>query len=297
VALNLFLNPYIDPNTGTAYNKLGINNPADLKQAEAELSQIRLRQLQTTPLAGEFDLSHLRAFHRHILQDVYDWAGKTRESFDSAKFHSIEGRTRSFTPSARITEEATALFSSLKSEDHLRGLSREGFAERGAALLNAINKIHAFPDGNGRAQRAFLEHLGREVGHPLNFSVVSGERMVRASVAGMDGDLAPMARMFAEVTDPARVEQLSKAIGFLDNHKNVLDWNNAYLATSTPGQTYSGQLVSRGGDDFMLREARGMIIIGNVADLPDGVQPAQRLTFTASDAKIPASGFPTTYPN
>jgi hypothetical protein len=136
-----------------------------------------------------------------------------------------------------------------------------------------------------------LEDLGREVGHPLNFTVVSEERMIRASVAGMDGDLAPMTRIVAEAADPAKIEQLSKAIAFLDGHKNVLDWNNAYLATSTPGQTYSGQLVSRSGEDFMLREDRGMIIIGRVADLPDGVKPPQRMTFTASDPKIPASGF------
>ncbi len=27
---------------------------------------------------GSFDLAHLRAIHRHLFQDVYDWAGELR---------------------------------------------------------------------------------------------------------------------------------------------------------------------------------------------------------------------------
>jgi cell filamentation protein len=27
---------------------------------------------------GDFDLRHLRAIHRHLFQDVYDWAGEIR---------------------------------------------------------------------------------------------------------------------------------------------------------------------------------------------------------------------------
>ena len=27
---------------------------------------------------GDFDLAHLKAIHRHLFQDVYDWAGKVR---------------------------------------------------------------------------------------------------------------------------------------------------------------------------------------------------------------------------
>jgi hypothetical protein len=41
----------------------------------------------------------------------------------------------------------------------------------------------------------------------------------------------------------------------------------------------------------MMRDDRGLIIIGHAADLPEGVKPAQRMTFTASEPKIPASGF------
>jgi cell filamentation protein len=28
---------------------------------------------------GEFDAAHLKAIHRHLFQDVYEWAGRTRD--------------------------------------------------------------------------------------------------------------------------------------------------------------------------------------------------------------------------
>jgi len=35
------------------------------------------RIAQGAPL-GTFDLAHLRAIHRHLFQDIYDWAGELR---------------------------------------------------------------------------------------------------------------------------------------------------------------------------------------------------------------------------
>jgi cell filamentation protein len=170
-----------------------------------------------------------------------------REGFDAGKQEFVGGPARFFTPSAKIEAEASTLFGSLKADGYLRGLTREEFSERGAELLHGINKIHAFPEGNGRAQRAFIEQLAREAGHPIDFAIVTEERMIRASVAGMDGDLAPMTRMFSEATSFDSIQKLQRAIDFLDEHRNVIDWNSAYLATSTPGQSYSGILVGTDG--------------------------------------------------
>ena len=30
------------------------------------------------PPTGDFDLAHLRAIHRHLFQDIYEWAGEVR---------------------------------------------------------------------------------------------------------------------------------------------------------------------------------------------------------------------------
>ena len=71
-------NRYEYPN-GVLRNRLGITDAEELNRIEAALTLLRLGQLEEQPVPGQFDLSHLRAIHRHIFQDVYEWAGELRE--------------------------------------------------------------------------------------------------------------------------------------------------------------------------------------------------------------------------
>ena len=56
-------------------NRLGIRVARTLDAAERQL--VAQRFLEAVP-TGEFDLSHPKAIHRHLFQDVYDWAGELR---------------------------------------------------------------------------------------------------------------------------------------------------------------------------------------------------------------------------
>ena len=53
-------------------NRLDIRGAPALEAAERELVALRLPE--PVP-AGDFDLAHLKAIHRHLFQDVYAWAG------------------------------------------------------------------------------------------------------------------------------------------------------------------------------------------------------------------------------
>jgi cell filamentation protein len=68
-------NFYIDPGTTTLRNKLGIIDPDELDAFERRM--VAARAAEGVPI-GDFDLTHLRAIHRHLFQDVYDWAGELR---------------------------------------------------------------------------------------------------------------------------------------------------------------------------------------------------------------------------
>ena len=60
--------------TATLKNKLGITDPQEFATAEAALTGLRLGELRSTPIRGGFDSLHLQEIHRHVYQDVYDWA-------------------------------------------------------------------------------------------------------------------------------------------------------------------------------------------------------------------------------
>ena len=59
-------------------NKLGITEPTALASAVADFTAFRLAELQTSPICGGFDSAHLQDIHRHLFQDIYEWAGELR---------------------------------------------------------------------------------------------------------------------------------------------------------------------------------------------------------------------------
>lgn len=67
--------PYVYPGTTVLRNKFGIDNAAELDRAERLFTTKRGKR--GVP-RGDFDLAHLKAIHRHLFQDVYDWAGEIR---------------------------------------------------------------------------------------------------------------------------------------------------------------------------------------------------------------------------
>ncbi|WP_245489967.1 MULTISPECIES: Fic family protein [unclassified Mesorhizobium] len=93
----------------------------------------------------------------------------------------------------------------LESRDFLRGLDRETCANQAAEALSQLNSIHPFREGNGCVQREFFAALAEKAGHPLEFGVISDERMTFVSVAAHErDDLASVRRMFAEITEVAQ---------------------------------------------------------------------------------------------
>jgi cell filamentation protein len=65
--------------TDVLRNKFGIRRQSELRAAEYAATDRRQTEifLGKGP-AGKFDKEHLKALHRHIFQDVYEWAGHTR---------------------------------------------------------------------------------------------------------------------------------------------------------------------------------------------------------------------------
>ena len=69
--------PYSDPVTGVLYNKLGLGTAAGLEAAEREITHAALILLDESPVPPGYDLPHLRAVHKRIFGDIYEWAGRS----------------------------------------------------------------------------------------------------------------------------------------------------------------------------------------------------------------------------
>jgi cell filamentation protein len=174
--------PYVYPGTSILRNKLGITDPAFLDKQERTLVALRIRR--NVP-RGAFDLTHLRAIHHHLFQDVYDWAGELRTVEISKGSQQFQFRQYLQTGMGDVHRR-------LVRARFLSGLGAEQFAAEAAAIIGDINYIHPFREGNGRTQLQYLKQLADRAGHPLDLARFDGPEWLSASVSSHAADYGPM---------------------------------------------------------------------------------------------------------
>lgn len=186
--------PYLYPGLNVMRNRLGIRQAERLAQAAYELTALRAATLPLGPSAR--GLPHLCAIHRHLYQDVFDWAGEIRE------IDIYQGDTR-FCHFAYIEKEGNALMQDLEDEAYLVGLNPEEFVARLSHYYCEINVLHPFRIGNGIAQRIFFEQLAIHAGYQLNWRDIDPEAWAQANQSGAMGDLSALQTIFGKVVSEA----------------------------------------------------------------------------------------------
>ena len=176
--------PYLYPGSAVLRNKLNIRDAAKLDEIERRMVAQRFSEGSPT---GKFDLNHLRAIHRHLFQDVFDWAGELRTleiSKDGQQF-----QFRQF-----IETGMSDVHRRLEKASFLRGLEPSSFAEKAGVIMGDVNYVHPFREGNGRTQLQYLEQLAEQAGHRLDLTSINPQAWIGASRAAHDGDYALMVR-------------------------------------------------------------------------------------------------------
>ncbi|MEO5348490.1 MAG: Fic family protein [Magnetococcus sp. YQC-3] len=180
---------YLDPETGVLKNNLGIHDQKVLEAREADYAAARAYELAKAPLGGHFDLVHLQAIHRYLFGDVYAWAGEIRD-IDLSK------DTAYFANHRHIVSAARPVFARLADERQLAGMDSARFSARAAYYLGEINALHPFREGNGRAQREFINHLAYKSGFEISWMKITREEMIQASIESFhQGDTTLFGRL------------------------------------------------------------------------------------------------------
>jgi len=164
-------------------NRLGLRDAVVLDFHEREIVAQRIAEGAPT---GDFDLRHLRAIHRHLFQDVYDWAGELR-TVEIAKGGS------QFQFQRFIGAGMADVHRRLVGRTYLEGLDLDEFAREAGVVIGDVNYVHPFREGNGRTQLLYLEQLAIRAGHPLSIRLLDRDQWMDASQASHGGDYARMA--------------------------------------------------------------------------------------------------------
>jgi cell filamentation protein len=180
---------YCYAGTDVLRNKLDIKDAAELASFEAEISNQRAQE----PIPeGDLDYAHYCALHRHLFQDVYDWAGEPR------KIRIGKGGNWFCFP-ANIDVEMTKLFASLAKQNNLVGLSKTEFAKESAHFLAELNAIHPFREGNGRTQLSFLGIIAEQAGHLLDFEKLESDKILAAIIESFAGGEDNLRRVITDL--------------------------------------------------------------------------------------------------
>ena len=179
---------YCYPGTEVLINNFNEHDPRLLSQYERMYTGARIIDLLKKPIQGKFDLTHLKAIHKYIFQDIYPWAGELRQVNISKEIL--------FCDAQFIEKTITKVFDELAQENYLRDCSEKKIAEKAAYYLGEINAVHPFREGNGRAQREFVRELLIPLGFKVDYSLCDPKMMLYASINAFAGDYELMTELF-----------------------------------------------------------------------------------------------------
>jgi len=172
-----FEDPYAYSGTSVLQNCLDIRDAGILEAFEVEISTLRAEE----PLPhGTFDPVHYCSVHRHLFQDVYEWAGQYRTVRTSKG-------SNAFCYPEHIPAQMDALFRSIHCGEAFAQRSRSEFLMEAVRFLGELNAIHPFREGNGRAQLAFLGLIGATFNHPFAFERIDKDAFLQAMIESFFG--------------------------------------------------------------------------------------------------------------
>ncbi|HYD60562.1 MAG TPA: Fic family protein [Noviherbaspirillum sp.] len=172
------------PGTDILINKFDIRDAAKLRSVEYKFAAAREIELRMRPIEGKFDFDHLKAIHKRLLGDVYEWAGKIRE-IDFAKPNRETGMKSKFMPAVVIDLKAEEFNKFVADRNQLKGLTKAEFVKAITEVHTKLNELHPFREGNGRSTRVFLTQLAKEAGFELDLSKIDRDRWNLASHRAM----------------------------------------------------------------------------------------------------------------
>lgn len=168
-------------------NKLGIKNSAELAYEEEKISKKKARMLFESGLLDEMEagkFSSLKAIHKYLFEDIYDFAGKIRN---------VNISKGSFRFAPLIYLEAA-----LENIDKMPQSTFDEIIEKYVEM----NIAHPFREGNGRSTRIWLDlMLKTEIAKIVDWSKVDKEDYLLAMERGPVKDIEIKYILKAALTD------------------------------------------------------------------------------------------------
>lgn len=185
---------YIDSKTGILRNLADITDPDALLFFESGVVTKRIQELYENPIKIK-DVESLFAIHRHLFQDVYSWAGKKRNV-------EISKAGKQFFPTIYFENAFQFIDSLISNYKNISKNNKQQLAEQLAEILDNVNYLHPFREGNGRTQRELLKLLALEKRLSLNLNPPDNKSIFDQYMQGtINSDVKALTKLILELIE------------------------------------------------------------------------------------------------
>lgn len=196
---------------GTPVNKPGIKHDNAFKEFERGATTARSYELKANPVEQTFDIKHVQQIHKHLYQDIYDWAGK----FTAEVAASLNRAPAPGQPSER--NELDRVYEGIRSRILVPKLGKESFVSEMAKASRDLHSKPLFYSGNEKAFQVFMTDVAQAGKYHLDLSKVSmqdwQEAHHRMNHGGRDaGDGVMLRSIIRENTRPLRALEFESAV-------------------------------------------------------------------------------------
>ncbi len=185
---------YTDPKTGLLKNLQHITDPDTLLFVESGVVTKRLQELYEKPIKIK-SIDSLFEIHRHLFQDIYTWAGKKR-------IVEISKEGKQFFPTSHFDNACRYINQLITDFKKIPIEYKNQLADKLAEILDNINYLHPFREGNGRTQREFLRLLALEKNLTLNLNPPDNKSVYERYMKGtIKSELKTLTELILELID------------------------------------------------------------------------------------------------
>ena len=185
---------YTDPKTGILKNLADITDPDALLFFESVAVTKRIQELYENPIKI-MGVESLFEIHKHLFQDIYSWAGKKRKV-------EISKAGKQFFPTTHFENAFQFIDSLITDYKKISKNNKQQIAEKLAEILDTVNYLHLFREGNGRTQREFLRLLALEKNITLNLNPPDNKSIYDQYMQGtINSDVKSLTKLILELIE------------------------------------------------------------------------------------------------
>ena len=185
---------YTDPNSGLLRNLQDISDPDVLLFVESSVVTKRLQELYVKPIKI-YGIESLLLIHKQLFQDIYTWAGKERTV-------EISKGGKQFFPISHFDNAFRYINSLVNQYKEIPRKNKQQLAEKLAEILDNVNFLHPFREGNGRTQREFVRLLAKEKGLTLNLNPPDNKNVYDRYMKGtIESDISTLTKLIFELIE------------------------------------------------------------------------------------------------